>query len=79
MKQLISIMFKYRWVLLLAVISTLTLSCQKDEENSPPLIRLIKETAYIHSDTIIAPGNEFRIKVLMQKSDLNLTNFLIDV
>jgi len=72
-------MFKYRWVLLPAIISCLTLACQKDEEHSPPLIRLIKETGYVHSDTNIAPGKEFRIKVLMQKSDLNITNFLIDV
>jgi len=78
-KQLNSIVFKYRWVLLLTAITGLSQACQKEEGNSPPLIRLIKETGYIHSDTNIAPGNEFRVKVLMQKSDLNLTNFLIDV
>lgn len=63
----------------ISMIMLLSLSCEKSEENVPPTIKLIAEQGYVHSDTMLAPGDDIRLKVQMQKGDLNITNFLIDV
>jgi len=54
-------------------------ACEKSEEKVPPTINLIAEQGYVHSDTTLASGDDIRLKVQMQKGDLNITNFLIDV
>ena len=54
-------------------------ACEKTEDNIPPTITLLAEQGYVHSDTVLASGDDIRLKVQMQKGDLNITNFLIDV
>lgn len=54
-------------------------ACKKSEENFPPTIKLIPGEGYIHGDTILASGADIKLKVQMQRGDLNITNFLIDV
>lgn len=62
------------------IIMLLNVACKKDNETVlPPSIMLMSEQGYISSDTSISPGNEIRFKVLMQKGDLDITNFMIDV
>jgi len=55
------------------------MACEKSEEKIPPTINLIAEAGYVHSDTMLASGDNIRLKIQMQKGDLNITNFLIDV
>lgn len=57
----------------------LVLGCEKAEDKIPPTILLLSEQGYVHADTVLASGDEIRLKVQMQKGDLNITNFLIDV
>lgn len=64
---------------MLVMIVLISVSCKKDEEKNPPSIRLMDESGYVHSDTLLASGEDIRLKVLMQKGDLNITNFLIEV
>ena len=64
---------------LLALLLFVATACKKTEELFPPTILLVNETGYIHSDTSLASGDDIRIKLLLQKGDLNMTNFLIDV
>ena len=65
---------------ILIIIITLFVACKKEnEETVPPSIMIMSKQGYISSDTAIAPGSDIRLKILMQKGDLNITNFLIDV
>jgi hypothetical protein len=58
----------------------LNVACKKDNETVvPPSIMLMSEQGTISSDTSFSPGNEIRLKIMMQKGNLNITNFLIDV
>ncbi|NQT76682.1 MAG: hypothetical protein HQ565_03135 [Bacteroidetes bacterium] len=72
---------KIIWQLrIVIIIMMLNVACKKDNEVIvPPSIMIMNEQGYISSDTSIAPGSEIRLKVMMQKGDLNITNFLIDV
>jgi len=63
----------------LAMLIFVAAACEKSEEKIPPTIILIADAGYVHSDTILASGDDIRLKVQMQKGDLNITNFLIDV
>ena len=55
-------------------------ACNKDDDNNtPPTIKLSDEAGYISSDTVFAAGEEINFKVLMNKGDNELTNFLIQV
>lgn len=63
----------------ISMIMLLTPACKKAEEKVPPTIHLLAEQGYVHSDTILASGDDIRLKIQMQKGDLNITNFLIDV
>jgi hypothetical protein len=63
----------------IAMIILIAAACEKSEDKVPPTINLIAEEGYVHSDTVLASGDDIRLKVQMQKGDLNITNFLIDV
>lgn len=56
-------------------------SCKKEDEtvNVPPSIQIIEEAGYISSETAIPAGGEINLKLMLQKEDLNITNFIIDV
>lgn len=65
-----------------AILITLLLitACSKDDEVAvPPSISIIEETGYVSGDTMIAAGGEIHLKVLLEKGDQNITNFIIDV
>ena len=64
---------------LLTLTLLLVIGCDKTEDHIPPTIELIKEGGYIWGDTSLAGGDDINIKVKLQKGDLNITNFLIDV
>ena len=64
---------------MLTMFSLITLSCEKSEENLPPMIQLLEQEGYISGDTTISSGDLINVKVLLQKGDLNMTNFYIDV
>lgn len=76
MKQIIKVGLIIMMIGLFACIS-----CKKDDEtvNIPPSIQIIEEAGYISSDTAIAAGGEINLKLMLQKGDLNITNFIIDV
>ena len=62
------------------VIMLLITSCSKDDEVAvPPSITIIEEAGYISGDTMIAAGGEIHLKVLMEKGNQNITNFIIEV
>ncbi len=64
---------------LLAMLIIISFSCKKTVEHLPPDLVLVEENGYIFGDTILSSGSDIRLKVLMQGSDLNITNFLIEV
>lgn len=72
-------MKRMRMLIMLVMIVLTSFSCKKDEEKNPPTIRLLKQSGYVHSDTLLASGEDIRLKLVMQKGDLNITNFLIEV
>jgi len=63
----------------MAVVLLILYSCKKDEDSFPPTILLVQEDGYISSDTSLAAGSDIRMKVMISKGSLNITNFLIDV
>jgi len=62
-----------------AVVLLMIYSCKKDEDSFPPTILLVQEDGYISSDTSLAAGSDIRMKIMISKGSLNITNFLIDV
>jgi hypothetical protein len=67
-------------IYLLLILAVLASACKKSEENKiPPTIKLIHEAGYIAGDTMLASGDEIKVKVQLLKGDLNITNFLINV
>jgi len=64
---------------LVAVVLLVIYSCNKDEDSFPPTILLVQEDGYISSDTSLAAGSDIRMKIMISKGSLNITNFLIDV
>ena len=70
-------------MLSLSLLSTAILltACKKNEDDPviPPSIMLVSEAGYISTDISVAAGENIKVKVSMQKGDLNMTNFLIDV
>jgi hypothetical protein len=69
----------FRLVIAMTMILFVAFSCKKSEENFPPTITLLPGSGYVHSDTTLASGADIKLRVQMQKGDLNMTNFLIDV
>jgi hypothetical protein len=53
--------------------------CKENENNEPPLIHLISESGYLSNDTILKPGESFRVKLSAEKGSADLTNFVIIV
>lgn len=64
---------------ILIIILLITACTKEDEVSVPPSILIMEEEGYVSSDTTIPAGGEIRLKVLLQKGDLNITNFMIDV
>ncbi|MEN8224460.1 MAG: hypothetical protein ABFS05_03785 [Bacteroidota bacterium] len=55
-------------------------ACTKDDEATIfPSITILNETGYISKDTLVSVGEEMSFKVKLDKGDLNITNFLINV
>lgn len=68
-------------IILIGLFAWLGTSCKKDDEavNVPPGISILEEAGYVSSDTSIPAGGEINLKLRLQKGDLNITNFIIDV
>ena len=63
-------------VLLIFVIS----ACKKEESNHPPpSIRFVTESGFVYHDTTLALGETFKIGILADNPNVNLTNFIIRV
>ncbi len=63
-------------VLLIFVFS----ACKKEESNyPPPSIRFVTESGFVYHDTTLALGESFKIGILADNPNANLTNFIIRV
>jgi len=63
-----------------AILALMLNSCQKDEEASlPPSVTIMEEEGFISNDVMVAAGGELNFKIKMEKGDLDITNFLINV
>lgn len=55
-------------------------SCKKDEDaKMPPGIMIPESGNHVFGDTTIAAGAGINLAIILQKTDLNITNFYIDV
>jgi hypothetical protein len=64
----------------LLIVMLLITACTKDDGVAiPPSITILEGPEYISGDTILAAGEEIRLKVKLEMGDLNITNFIIDV
>lgn len=77
MKTKSHVLFFFAGIATLMIVSN---ACNKDDdENLAPTISLLEEQGYISRDTVLAAGNEIKVKVNIKKGDLEITNFLINV
>jgi hypothetical protein len=70
------------WKLQVLFIIVLLLSaCEKDKDEpaNPPGIMIMSGSGYVSGDTSIMAGGEINFKVLLQVTDLSITNYIIDV
>lgn len=51
-------------------------SCNK-KDTEPPLIRLITSSGFIYKDSILPAGTNFNVRIIAEKGEANITNFVI--
>jgi len=55
-------------------------ACEKEKPNHPPpSIRFVTESGFVYHDTTLALGETFKISILANNPNVNLTNFIIRV
>jgi len=55
-------------------------ACEKEETNHPPpSIRFVTESGFVYHDTTLALGETFKIGILADNPNVNLTNFIIRI
>ncbi len=68
-----------KWFLLylIACISIGFISSCNKKEAMPPTIQLDAAADYLSKDCILAPGTNFKVRILAEMGDANITNFVI--
>lgn len=65
---------------ILIVILTTILGCEKEKTNyPPPSIQFITDSGFVYNDTVLALGETFKIGIIADNPNVNLTNFIIRV
>jgi len=55
-------------------------ACQKEEETTNgPTIKLSLDSGYVHSDTTALIGSTFKVGIIAESGDVNITNFMIKI
>jgi len=67
------------WNLLIVVfLAIFVFSCRKNEEKgAPPSIKFKVDTGYVYRDDTVLIGKTFKIGIIAEKGDVNITNFII--
>ena len=64
----------------LIVILTAILGCEKEKTNyPPPSIQFITDSGFVYNDTVLALGETFKVGIIADNPNVNLTNFIIRV
>jgi hypothetical protein len=64
--------------LLLSIV--LLMGCEKNEtDHIPPSIKFVTSPGFVHSDTVLAMGESYRVGIIAENHEVNLTNFIIKV
>lgn len=69
-------MKRIRSILAFAILLLTTISCTKDVLKTLPEIKIVADSNFVFSDTILSMGQNYLINVRIQKTAYNLTNFV---
>jgi hypothetical protein len=67
-------------ILAFCLVVVLITACHKEEETTNgPSIKLRLDSGYVHNDTTELIGSTFRVGIIAESGDVNITNFLIKI
>ncbi len=69
-----------RLLIIFTLALTVIIGCEKETINHPPpTINFVTDTGYVYTDTILALGETFKVGIIAENPNVNLTNFIIKV
>ncbi len=69
-----------RLLIIFTLVLTVIIGCEKETINHPPpTINFVTDTGYVYTDTILALGETFKVGIIAENPNVNLTNFIIKV
>jgi hypothetical protein len=77
---LIHNLMKKQRILILLLIIIFAAACRKTEKKgAPPTLQFKVDTAYVYKDDTVLVGKTFKVGIIANKGDDNITNFIIKV
>ena len=65
---------------ILIILLTAIFGCEKEKANyPPPSIQFITDSGFVYNDTVLALGETFKVGIIANNPNVNLTNFIIRV
>ena len=69
-----------RLLIIFTLVLTVIIGCEKETLNHhPPTISFVVDTGFVYTDTVLGLGETFKVGIIANNPNINLTNFIVKV